>query len=209
MWVLNFFLILVSLKFAHGFDIQTPISKQLVREEHHTNVEKEDFIETKTTDYRDVQREQSKEGIYDHRTLCLLQSEDFFYAKRDTRLNFRGTDECALISRGNETLIKKPTQYQWGLHFNTIYFNITSNGIYILELNLRAFNEKYNTYELDIKTSHKKRGILTRFELLTNMYQTVQTIISFRKGQIFFVNSETRGMSFEKTKMKIFKLHPL
>lgn len=222
--VFKIFIILISLKFLYGFDIQPYITKQAPTDDY-TNfktegsreLEPEDHAETRvadyrkanTKDYRDVVSNKPRRHKHNHRPVCLLEAEDFFYAERDVRLNFKGTDKCRYIIRANETLIEKPVQYQRGLHFNTIYFNITSSGVYIIELNLLAYHYQYNTFEVDIRKSHNKKGILARFELHTNMYQTVQSIITLLKGQIFFVNSETNGMNFEQSKMKIFKLHSL
>lgn len=196
------FIFLISLKVLHGFDIQ-PYRGD---EDNYTDFSSERSIEVNA-------QESSTPDFHTHqpkrpdRPVCFLQAEDFFYAKRDVRLNFRGVDKCPYISNANETLIRKPSQYQRGLHFNTIYFNITSSGVYIIELNLLAFHDRYKSYEVTIRESHKRKGILSRFECHTNMYQTMQAIVSFHKGEIFFVNSETRGMNFEQSKMKIFKLH--
>lgn len=150
----------------------------------------------------------SKDGKHKNRSICLLEADEIYYAKRDMRLNFKGTGKCSYVVPGNETLIRKPTKYQRGLHSNIVYFNITATGIYIIELNLQVYHDRYRTFDVHIKDAHNKKGILAQFELTVNSYHTVQTILAFQEGDIFFVKSETPGTSFVMSKMKIFKLYP-
>lgn len=149
----------------------------------------------------------SKVDKHKNRPICLLEADEIYYAKRDMRLNFKGTGKCPYVVPGNETLIRKPTKYQRGLHSNIVYFNITSTGIYIIELSLQVYHDRYRTFDVHIKGVNK-RGILAQFELTVNSYHTVQTILAFQEGDIFFVKSETPGTSFVMSKMKIFKLYP-
>lgn len=149
----------------------------------------------------------SKVDKHKNRPICLLEADEIYYAKRDMRLNFKGTGKCPYVVPGNETLIRKPTKYQRGLHSNIVYFNITSTGIYIIELSLQVYHDRYRTFDVHIKGANK-RGILAQFELTVNSYHTVQTILAFQEGDIFFVKSETPGTSFVMSKMKIFKLYP-
>lgn len=150
----------------------------------------------------------SKVDKHKNRPICLLEADEIYYAKRDMRLNFKGTGKCPYVVPGNETLIRKPTKYQRGLHSNIVYFNITSTGIYIIELSLQVYHDRYRTFDVHIKGGHNKKGILAQFELTVNSYHTVQTILAFQEGDIFFVKSETPGTSFVMSKMKIFKLYP-
>lgn len=150
----------------------------------------------------------SKVDKHKNRPICLLEADEIYYAKRDMRLNFKGAGKCPYVVPGNETLIRKPTKYQRGLHSNIIYFNITSTGIYIIELSLQVYHDRYRTFDVHIKGGHNKKGILAQFELTVNSYHTVQTILAFQEGDIFFVKSETHCTSFVMSKMKIFKLYP-
>jgi len=150
----------------------------------------------------------SKVDKHKNRPICLLEADEIYYAKRDMRLNFKGAGNCPYVVPGNETLIRKPAKYQRGLHSNIVYFNITSTGIYIIELSLQVYHDRYRTFDVHIKGANNKKGILAQFELTVNSYHTVQTILAFQEGDIFFVKSETPGTSFVMSKMKIFKLYP-
>ena len=145
------------------------------------------------------------------RKLCVLGMKGNYTIEGDERIPFTGVETCEYVKRVNEKSIVSSEKYGEVHDGYTVYFNVTSKGIYMIQLELTGHYIDYLNYGVTIRQAFQHLNTtryLLSHSLLSDFPQTIHMMISFKEGDIFFVECNNRGVIFfEENRMKIFKLH--
>lgn len=149
-------------------------------------------------------------NYHQERKLCILDMDLNLTIEEDPRVPFDGIATCDYIKGVNETTIMRSEKYINEYKGYSMYFNVTSNGVYMLELESDAHYADFLNYGITIRQAFvytDKTRLLAAHSFLSDFPQTVHMMISFKEGDVFFVECENHGVMFQQIIMKLFKLH--